>query len=87
MLSALEKFAPSGTNWTKPTGGLFVWVELASQIDTTDMLSQAVEQGVAYIPGAPFYVSDAKVNTLRLAFSKETPERITIGIEKLCKMF
>ncbi|KAF0249038.1 MAG: aspartate aminotransferase, partial [bacterium] len=87
MLSALDKFAPKGTTWTHPTGGLFIWVELASQIDTTEMLSQAVENGVAYVPGAPFYVSDPKVNTLRLAFSKETPERISVGIEKLCQMF
>lgn len=86
MLSALDKFAPKGTTWTRPTGGLFVWVELSSQIDTTELLSQAVEQGVAFIPGAPFYVNDAKLNTLRLAFSKETPERITTGIEKLCQM-
>ncbi|MBI4853795.1 MAG: PLP-dependent aminotransferase family protein [Acidobacteria bacterium] len=87
MLSALEKFAPKGTSWTRPTGGLFIWVELASQIDTTELLSSAVEQGVAFIPGAPFYVNDAKTNSLRLAFSKETPERIAIGIEKLCKIF
>lgn len=86
MLSALDKFAPKEASWTRPTGGLFVWVELSKQIDTTELLSQAVEQGVAFIPGAPFYVNDAKLNTLRLAFSKETPERITTGIERLCQM-
>jgi 2-aminoadipate transaminase len=86
MLGALEKFAPKGTSWTRPTGGLFVWMELANQIDTTELLSKAVEEGVAYVPGAPFFVNDAKINTLRLAFSKETPERITLGIEKLCQM-
>lgn len=86
MLSALEKNAPKDATWTHPTGGLFVWMELASQIDTTELLSQAVEKGVAYVPGEPFFVNEGKKNTLRLAFSKETPERITTGIEKLSSL-
>ncbi len=86
MLSALGKNAPQGATWTHPTGGLFVWVELAGQIDTTELLSKAVEKGVAYVPGEPFFVTESKKNTLRLAFSKETPERIATGIEKLSNL-
>ncbi|MBN8721711.1 MAG: PLP-dependent aminotransferase family protein [Acidobacteria bacterium] len=87
MLQALKENAPANTVWTQPTGGLFVWVELANQeIDTTKLLTQAVETGVAYVPGQPFYVNEGKANSLRLAFSKETPERISQGIKTLCSL-
>lgn len=86
MLNTLETHAPAGTKWTRPTGGLFVWVDLPAEIAATKLLEQAVEQGVAYVPGHPFFVNDARDNTLRLAFSKETPERISEGIVKLTKL-
>jgi 2-aminoadipate transaminase len=88
MLDALEAHAPAGAHWTRPTGGLFVWLEAQAGIAATELLSRAVEQeGVAFVPGRPFFVDERKEdNTLRLAFSKETPERIATGIERLCTL-
>jgi 2-aminoadipate transaminase len=84
MLDTLGENAPAGTQWTRPTGGLFVWMELSDQTDTTELLKQMVELGVAFVPGQPFFVNGEGSNTLRLAFSKESPETITEGIRKLC---
>jgi 2-aminoadipate transaminase len=84
MLEALDRHAPEGSRWTKPLGGFFLWMEVADRIDTTEILPQAIERGIAYVPGQPFLVDGSGANTLRLAYSKETPERITEGIEKLC---
>ncbi len=84
MLDALERHAPEGARWTKPLGGFFLWMEVAGGLDTTEILPQAIERGIAYVPGQPFFVDASGANTLRLAYSKETPEKITEGIEKLC---
>jgi DNA-binding transcriptional MocR family regulator len=86
MLEGLEKHAPAGSSWTKPTGGFFILMEVASGIDTTTLLPEAIERGVAYVPGQPFFVDQSGANTLRLAYSKETPEKISEGIERLCNL-
>jgi 2-aminoadipate transaminase len=86
MLAALEKHAPAGSSWTKPTGGFFILMEVANAIDTTKLLPEAIERGVAYVPGQPFFVDASGANTLRLAYSKETPEKIGEGIERLCNL-
>jgi len=85
MLDSLGENAPPGTKWTKPTGGLFVWVELSTATDTTELLKRMVDEGVAFVPGQPFFINGEGSNTLRLAFSKETPDKITEGIRKLCQ--
>jgi 2-aminoadipate transaminase len=86
MLSALDQHAPKDSHWTKPTGGLFVWLELPITCDSTQLLTRAVEEGVVFVPGAPFFVDNIKQNTMRMAFSKETPERISTAITKLCAL-
>lgn len=89
MLSALQQHAPSDIYWTKPTGGLFVWIELEgsfAKLSATKMLEKAVENGVAYVPGLPFFVEQRPDTSLRLAFSKESPESIESGIAKLCSL-
>jgi 2-aminoadipate transaminase len=87
MLDALDRFAPAGSRWTKPMGGFFILMELANEIDATKVLPDAIENGVAYVPGQPFFVDESGQNTLRLAYSKESPERIARGIELLCSVF
>jgi 2-aminoadipate transaminase len=86
MLGALERYAGEGFSWTKPTGGLFVWVDLPEGVDARERLAPAVDAGVAYVPGAPFLVDGSGANTLRLAFSKEDPEPIARGIETLVRI-
>jgi 2-aminoadipate transaminase len=86
MLAALERFAPPGSRWTKPLGGFFILMELAKGIDATEALPACIDNGVAYVPGQPFFVDESGENTLRLAYSKETPERITEGVERMCRV-
>ena len=83
MLDALAELAPTGARWTQPTGGFFILLELASEIDATAVLPQAIDAGVAYVPGQPFFVDGSGANTLRLAYSKETPAKIAEGIAHL----
>lgn len=86
MLDALEECAPKGARWTRPSGGFFIFLELGDEVDATEMLPAAIESGVAFVPGQPFFVDDAGKNTLRLAYSKETPEKIVEGIARLCRL-
>lgn len=85
MLNALERHMPKdvGIEWTKPQGGLFVWMRLPEGIDTETMLEHAIEKKVAYVPGAAAFVDGGGQNTLRLAYSLATPEVIDEGIRRL----
>jgi len=86
MLDALAEFFPSSATWTKPEGGMFVWVKLPPQIDSMKLLDEAVAQNVAFVPGAPFYANAPEHNTLRLSFVTVPPEKIREGIAKLGKL-
>ncbi|MBQ9988321.1 MAG: PLP-dependent aminotransferase family protein [Clostridia bacterium] len=79
MLKGLESF-PAGTVYTRPEGGLFVWIELPEQIDAQAMMDEAVQRKVAYVPGTFFYPDGGHKNTLRLNFSASTPEQIERGM-------
>jgi 2-aminoadipate transaminase len=85
MLQALDQHGPPESRWTRPLGGFFVWMDAPPDVDASEMLPKAIEAGVAYVPGQPFFVDGSGSNTLRLAFSKEDPERIAVGIERLCR--
>ena len=86
MRAALEQHMPNGCRWTVPSGGMFFWVELPAQIDAIALLPKAVEAGVAYVPGAAFFSSAPRANTLRLSFVTVSPERITAGVAALAKV-
>jgi 2-aminoadipate transaminase len=86
MLEALERQAPAGSRWTKPIGGFFILLELAAGLDATEILPRAIAGGVAYVPGQPFFVDDSGANTIRLAYSKESPGAIADGIERMCRV-
>jgi 2-aminoadipate transaminase len=83
MLAALAASFPAAARWTRPAGGMFVWVELPQAIDAAAMLAQAVAAGVAYVPGAAFYATQPRVNTLRLSFVTVAPAQIHDGIARL----
>jgi len=87
MLDALERFAPSGSRWTKPMGGFFVLMELAAGVDAAAVLPEAIDNGVAYVPGQSFFVDGSGANTLRLAYSKESPQTIEDGVKRMCSVF
>jgi 2-aminoadipate transaminase len=86
MLNALAAHLPAEARWTRPKGGMFIWVELPEHINTADLLWQAVEEEqVAFIPGTAFCVpgSSPATNCLRLNFSNCTCDNIEEGIKRL----
>jgi len=66
---ALREHMPAGVGWTEPTGGFLTWVELPGGLDAMALRDAALDAGVAYVPGTPFYASDDGANELRLSFS------------------
>ncbi len=86
MLDALTEFFPSSVTWTKPEGGMFIWVTLPKHINSMELLDEAIKEKVAFVPGAPFYANDPETNTLRLSFVTVPPERIRHGIAILGKL-
>lgn len=87
MLSALEEHFAARATWTPADGGLFTWMTLNADVDTEARVEQAVAAGVAYIPGAPFFVDGSGRNTMRLTFAKEPDERIREGVARLARVF
>ena len=83
MLASLAKHMPTGTTWTPPAGGMFIWLTLPAGIDTMQLLDKAIAQNVAFVPGAPFYVGTPPSNTLRLSFVTVPPEKIEVGVARL----
>lgn len=83
MLDAMERYFPDGVTWTRPAGGLFLWVTLPKFIDTTELLEKAVEHKVAFVPGNAFHPHGDGQNSLRLNFSFCNPEKINTGIKRL----
>ncbi|OQY41185.1 aminotransferase [Candidatus Atribacteria bacterium 4572_76] len=86
MLNALEKYFPKETVWTKPQGGFFVVATLPEYIDTGEMFKEAIEEKVAYVPGAPFFADRKGQNTMRLSFCFPSAEDIDEGIKRLGKV-
>jgi len=83
MLAALERHFPAQVRWTHPEGGMFIWVTLPAAIDSADLLQEALEQRVIFVPGRAFHATGGGANTLRLSFSNSKNERIETGIERL----
>jgi len=87
MLAALERHMPKGANWTRPDGGLFVWVQLPRGIDAAGLLDRAVkEAGVAFVPGGAFFHDGRGRNTLRLSYSLPNEPEIEDGIARLARL-
>lgn len=86
MLDALAEFFPPSVTWTRPEGGMFIWVTLPKHIDSMKLLDESIEQLVAFVPGAPFYANAPEQNTLRLSFVTVPPAKIREGVECLGKL-
>ena len=87
LLDALREHFTGRARWTNADGGLFTFVTLDDDIDTGERVAEAVSQGVAYIPGGPFFVDGSGRNTMRLTFAKESDARIVEGVERLARVF
>lgn len=84
MLEALAAHMPKGVTWTKPEGGMFVWVTLPDRMNGADLLAQSLKsERVAFVPGSAFYADGSGTNTLRLSFSRADAPTIAEGIKRL----
>ncbi|MDH6267808.1 DNA-binding transcriptional MocR family regulator [Rhizobium sp. SG_E_25_P2] len=84
MLAALDAFMPAGVEWTRPEGGMFVWVTLPKGMDGAKLLARAIETvRVAFVPGRAFFADGSGENTIRLSFSCASDEMIDEGVKRL----
>jgi 2-aminoadipate transaminase len=83
MLSALEKYMPEGVKWSRPTGGMFLWLTLPERIDAKEIFMTAIEHNVAYVVGRPFHCDLSRGNTMRLNYSFPSVGQIETGIRQL----
>ncbi|KUF17493.1 PLP-dependent aminotransferase family protein [Streptomyces silvensis] len=83
MLAGIGDALPAGSSWSRPEGGMFLWVRLPSGYDATASLPGVVAHNVAYVPGAPFYVGAPDPASLRLCFVTQTPDEIGEGLRRL----
>src|SRR5262249_39552162 len=86
MLAALQRHMPVRVSWTRPEGGMFIWVTLPEGLDGAELLARAVDQGVAFVPGRAFHADGTNGNTLRLSFSLADAEAIEEGIGRLGRL-
>ena len=84
MQAALtDAFGHTGTRWTDPDGGFFLWLTFPATVDTEALFPRALAEGVAYIPGPAFSVERRFVNALRLCFASAAPARTLEGVARL----
>ena len=83
LCEALREHLPAGSEWQPPSGGMFCWIRLPAGCDAVALLPQAVEQGIAFVPGAAFYARQPDARTVRLSFVTLTPDEIRTAVATL----
>ena len=83
MLDALADHFPPQADWTRPSGGLFIWATLPDFIDTTDLLARALQENVAFVPGEAAFLDGRGRNAMRLNFSGSDEGAIHEGIRRI----
>ena len=86
LLGLLEEYMPEGVKWTRPEGGLFLFLTMPEGFDAVKFYDKALDAGVAYVAGEFFHPDRSGKNTMRLNFSFMSPERITEGIKLLASL-
>ncbi len=86
MTDAMAEFFPADVTFTKPEGGMFLWATLPEGVSTMDLFPKALERGVAFVPGDPFYAEPGKRSTMRLNFTNADEDTIRDGIRRLAEV-
>lgn len=86
MLQRLEETFPDGVKWTRPEGGMFLWLTLPEHVSAKALLPKAIERKVAYVYGSPFFPNGGGDNCMRLNYSNATIEGIREGIARLAQL-
>ena len=87
MIAALKGYFPAEVTFTKPEGGMFLWLTLPEDFSSMKLFELAIKQNVAFVPGVPFYIGKTDCNTLRLNFSCSGIDKIEEGIKRLANCF
>ena len=87
VLNACEKYFPPEATYTRPRGGMSLWVRLPAPLDASELLPRAEREGVSYLPGKYFAVSHPEANSLRISFAGMAPDQIRSGIAILGRIF
>jgi 2-aminoadipate transaminase len=85
MATLLEEQSWPGVTWQEPKGGMFFWVQLPEQVRAEELLKQAVQEGVAFVPGSSFFAEDPMFHTMRLNYTHTDKESTILGMQKLGK--
>jgi DNA-binding transcriptional MocR family regulator len=83
MVSAMKENFPESVTWPYPDGGLFLWVQLPKTVSATLVFQDAIDKGVAFVPGRSFHPDKSGDNTFRLNFASSSFENIVEGIKRL----
>jgi 2-aminoadipate transaminase len=83
MVNMIKKYFPSDVKYTKPEGGMFLWVTLPDGMSSMELFEIAIKENVAFVPGETFYSNNPETNTLRLNFSNSNEQKIEEGIKRL----
>lgn len=87
ILAALDAAMPAGVTWSRPQGGMFVWVTLPDHLDAAELLARSVaNERIAFVPGGAFHADGSGRNTLRLSFTLADDRAITEGIPRLARL-
>jgi 2-aminoadipate transaminase len=86
MLDALERYMPKGVEWSRPQGGLFLWVKLPRHMSANELFTRAIENKVAYVVGSAFHCDGKGQNSMRVNFSYSTEAQIDEGIKRLAEI-
>lgn len=84
--SALAKHMPEETTWSRPEGGMSIWVTIPAGLDAGEFLIHVRERGVHFVPGRYFYYQNPQPNTLRLGFAGLDEKRIARGVQTLAEL-
>lgn len=85
MLDSLSAHLPPGAEWAEPQGGFFVWVTLPEGVNSEELLPEAADEGVTYLPGSHFFADAGGERSLRLSFSHVTAEEMDRGVAALAR--
>ncbi len=86
MLESLEGLMPVGCQWTRPSGGFFVWLSLPEGLDAKAMAPRAISSRVAFVPGTAFFAGEGGKQHMRLSYCYPEPERIREGVRRLASV-
>jgi len=77
---------PENVSFTRPEGGMFLWVTLPEKMSSLELFNLALKENVAFVPGEAFYANGGGMNTMRLNFSNSDEDNISAGIIRLARV-